>query len=800
MRPETPAETQSFDPIPGQMWQAPLLFVGVAAIIAAWLVRPLWHDPAARQFALDLAAIREALDVQTLDTGRALTVGEDLLVHVERHPDRAGEIHFLLGTAYLRRAQEGSRQQAAATLSKARQHLEDAVKLGVSDADRPALMYRLARVRYTIGADPAGVLEVLTQSANSAIENPFEHYEMLTQLHLKLPQPNLQAALEANAKLLALPIDNEDLLAPARLLRGELLLRGNQRDEARKVLSRIRQSSPAGIYARARLLRAQSSQQDRLWGEAAKLWDEMLKDSQHPVPDPGRTKYYLGLCYRHLNQPRDAARLWESTLAEDAESSQAAALAMAELVIIGPNPTQSLEWFERALREIRVPADYRNRLVDVAEVRRLVEAGTQSLIKVGEFARARRLTALYEPLARDVSRQLAGEVAQAWAVDCEQRAGQSSGATANRLNEEAVRHFREAADIYHSLAIAGHADQPRWLWQSADAYLRAKEYAQAADSLQRYLRVESDQEKLGHAWYTLADVFRSQRQDAAARSAYLKCIEYPGPYAFRARYQLATAEMAAARLENNPTKLDEAVRALEHNLELMRFAPDDEAYEQTLVALADLLLERGNVRLAVVRLQEFLNRFPGSPRQLAVRYQLAECFRRLAAQEEKVAQAATVLPHEPQNQLPQQRRRWLQSAVANYQKIIEDLSARAASGPLPTSDETTLRLALNAAAECHFDQGQFAEAISYYEELAVRYRNQPEVLKALKQAVRCYWILAGSSEEAQRPFFKNKALETIQRVRSVLKELPDSAFGDKPGLLVRQEEERWVEWAWRESR
>jgi hypothetical protein len=129
---------------------------------------------------------------------------------------------------------------------------------------------------------------------------------------------------------------------------------------------------------------------------------------------------------------------------------------------------------------------------------------------------------------------------------------------------------------------------------------------------------------------------------------------------------------------------------------------------------------------------------------------------------------------------------------------VDDLSARAASGPLPSAEEGVLRQALAAAADCHFDQGEFAEAISYYEELATRTRQQPEAIKALKQAVRCYWFLAGTAEESQRSFYKKKSLETIQQVRAILKELPETAFGDKPGLLSRQEEERWVEWAWKQ--
>src|SRR5262249_26252178 len=146
-------------------------------------------------------------------------------------------------------------------------------------------------------AEPARVLEPLAQAGNAAVDDPFAHYEMLTQVNLKLSPPNLPGALEANAKQIALPTDNEDLLGPARLLRGELLLRLNQRDEARKVLERIRRSAPPGVYARARLLRAQTCQEDRLWAEASALWEEILKDTQEPMAEPGRAMYHLGVCY-----------------------------------------------------------------------------------------------------------------------------------------------------------------------------------------------------------------------------------------------------------------------------------------------------------------------------------------------------------------------------------------------------------------------------------------------------------------------------------------------------------------------
>ena len=107
---------------------------------------------------------------------------------------------------------------------------------------------------------------------------------MLTEANLRLPVPDVEAALAANEKFLALPMDQEKVLAPARLVRAELLLRLQRRDEARVVLANINPTAPPAVYARARGMRATLCQQDELWSEAQKLWEEILQESPYAAP------------------------------------------------------------------------------------------------------------------------------------------------------------------------------------------------------------------------------------------------------------------------------------------------------------------------------------------------------------------------------------------------------------------------------------------------------------------------------------------------------------------------------------
>jgi tetratricopeptide (TPR) repeat protein len=756
-----------------------VFLAGVAALAGMVVLRPFRSDPAGRQWREDLAAIRKALDPKDPDTSRALAIGEDLLDQIDRFPAHRGEIHFLVGTAYLRRTGEVTLEQATYICQKAREHLEAAAAENVPDTDQPRLRYRLARVWFLSGVDPQRIIDIMSQVPESTFEDANEAYGMLTQLYLNLPQPNVQAALDTNAKQLNLRTDNDDILEPVRCQRGELLLRLNRKDEARAILARIRRDAPGGLYARARLMRAHSCQQDGLWKEAVPLWEEILKEAKDPSPDAGHVLYYLGVCYRRLKRTRDAARVWEEALKEDAPSAQAAALGLAELKLLGPSPGSALEYFERCLQDVKAPSDFHNPLIDLAEVRRQIENGSRSYAQAGDFERAVRLAQLTGRIAPGSNRESVAEFTEAWAQECLNRASHATGSCATRRLDEARAHFRDAGAAYEALAnaSAAGADQVKRLWASARCYYQGQHFAQAAGLLQRYLKSETSPQGLAQAWYFLAEIYRAVPDEKTARTAYLKCIEYPGALAFRARFRLAQADLEAAKASNDVRKLDDAEKALEQNLDLMRSTPDEEAYEQTLLALADLLMERQNYRLAAVRLQEALDRYPGNPRQVPTRLQLANCCRRLAAQEEQLGTQNFRLTEQAQLHHREQRRLWLERAVAHYQKLVTDLSARSSTRPLADPDAAVLRQALFAVAECYFEQGQYSEAILFYERIVSRYPRRPDALTALKQITRFYMIQQD----------RQKAMATVQRVRGFLQEVQD--------LPNRADEERWLEWA-----
>jgi tetratricopeptide (TPR) repeat protein len=764
----------------GQLWQVPVFLVGLLAVAGVWTARPYWHAPGTPQVEHDLAEVRKALDPKSPNTAVALALGEELLDRLDQLPGREGEVHYLLGSAYLRRVTEVSREQSGWALRLALSHLEEAASVGVPPAERSRLSYRLAKVWFLSGSDPKRIIDTLVPALETGTDDLHEAYGMLTQAYLRLPSPNLQGALEANAKQISLPTDDESLLDPARLLRGELLLRSKKPEEARKVLARIQRTAPNGIYARARQLRAQSCQDSGLWQEAAELWVEILNDTKAPPPDAGRISYYVGFCYRRMDRADDASRTWERISQQEGESGQAAAFSVADLRLKSNNPGAALEYLERALRNVHSPADYRNSLFNVIEAERLLNNACRSLMKSKEFEAANRSAQLDAKLAPAASLELQGNVEETWAKECLERASAARGTDADRLNDEAAAHFRDAGAHYRALAesIRGKPEVAKWLWLTADCLRQGRDYPQTTTVLQQYISVEKLPEKLGEAWYTLGEVNRKVENVIEARAAYHKCIEYPGPSAFRARFRLAQSDLAEARAQKNQAKLEDAEKALEHNLDLMRFAPDEEAYEQTLLVLAGLLVERGQYRTAAVRLQETLDRYPGTSHQVNSRLQLADCYKRLASQQDQILKSNPFLTEDAQVHYREQRRLWLQQASANYEKVADDLTTRGPLGKLPEPEEGILRQALFAAADCQIEQANYADAIRFFERIAARYPRHLEGLKGLKEITRCYWLQKD----------KEKARVTLQRFREALKEAPD--------LPAAKELEKWLQWAW----
>jgi TolA-binding protein len=762
------------------LWQVPVFLASLVALAVACCGRFLWQPDEQDQLVKLLQGLREQAAGPDCPIDQFLEQAEPLFTQGDRFPAEAAEAHLLAGGVYQAKAEKLSGKEAVEAWRQARLHLEQADRLGVPEADRPRLTYRLARSWFFTGENLQRVIEALTEAVATGADDPAEGYDLLARAYLRLAPPDLERALQANKKLLDLPTVKEEVLAPARLLRGELLLQLAQPGEARNVLAFVKPPDPPVMVRQALYLRARSYQDEEQWAEAVEQWKALLAEKDLQPPDQGRYLYQLGVCHRHLEELGEAAAVWEQATSKPAgEDAQAAAASLAELRLFGPSPQLALPAFERAVQDLKKPEDWQNALIDLARVRELFEHGCQIYQNTGRYELSMQLALLYERLAPPgVAPNLFAQAAEAEARLKACEAGGIKNEVPRRLAEE-VAHglFRQAARQYEAAAAAATApaEQGERLWRAAACYLHGAEPASSLPILEHCLQLGQPADRLDEAWYRIGQARQAVGQQDEALTAFDQClkIRVSGTYAYRARYQLALACITQG-------ETDKAAEHLELNLKLLQAEPDHETEEKCLFELGGLLYRRKDYAMAQVRLELGLERYPNGPRALLARFELGECYYGLAQNEHEALVRVEKTSTDARAHHLAQYQHWLAKADDAYEGLMRLLEKRLEGGTLTAEEDWLLRQTSFAAAQCRFLRGQYTQALELYEVLVNRYQHQVECLHALAGIIQaCY---------AQRNTEKVKA--TLLRVRAALNEMDDSAF--KNSRWTRREWEEYL--------
>jgi len=762
-----------------QLWHVPTFFIGTIALLTVAVLRPLGAHGEQRHIDRALTAARRALERQPKpDLEEARMQAEDALRLAASTSQAAGEAHFILGSAALIEAEQASGEHGTALYERAKAHLEQADGLGTAEADRSRLAYRLGKVHAALGGDPQRVVACLSWSVPEGADSAFEAYALLAQAYLRLPTPDLRGALEATRQQLALPNADESMLAGPRLQCGELLLKLDLADEARKVLTRIGPGAPADVLLRARLLRARLHYDEGAWAEAARLWEEARGDARWEATDPARTLYYLGSCYRKLDQPAKALATWEECRQRGGDEAQAAALQVADLRLRSDQPATALESFAAAVRHIASPANYQNSLIDLAEARSRFELGCQVYRQNGLYDQGLQLARLYERIAQPgVGLELAGQAAESWARALQEQATRALTAPAARRDEEdAQQRYRQAGAAFERAAdlTTNPIEQAEWLWRGANDFLDGQDRGRAVPVLERFVQLpQASDERRGQAWFLLGEAHRLLRNETAAQAAYQKCIEFPGLSANKARY-----ELAMTRIEQK--NYDDAAAELIDNLR--QAPPGSEPHEKSLVTLGGLLFQRRNFSAAYRYLGNALQTYPANPQVHRLRLQYGQCCRQLADEASDRVTINDFSTPDARQHYRDQRSKMVDLASVQYKKLVDDLDGIRSNRPLTTEEASILRQAQFALAECRFELGKIEEALGLYNQLAERYKRQQEELTALRHVWQCHGVL----------FQPEQARTTLDRVRVALSEMPTSAFTGTSDTATRAWWENWV--------
>lgn len=795
------------------LWQVPVLLLGISALVTVYLTRqtPCFTKETTPE--QELLYARKALGRPHARLGETARRLQQLIENADPDVAWLGEAHFLLGSAYLNLAEtspvlgppipgEESGGERSFYLREAFRCLEKAKMLGVPNEDRHSLAFRLAKTLHLTDGRPDRVIELLTKSVANLpdVNLKAEGYGILSRAYLRLPQPNTNKALEFNQALLALPLLRSDVVDPARLLGGELLLQSGQRERGRALLQRIDPTASPEHFVKAQYLLARSFQEEGRWEEAAKLWKERLSQSTDNIPGAPPIRYWLGLCYANMGRPADAVQVWETDdlwkrLSAD---GRAAALGLAKQRVLIGQPGAALEALEAAVRDLKGPADWPQNLVTLPQACEVVEQLIDSLRQGGRLEHAIRAADLYERLAAPGrAEDLGAELSEQRARNLLAGASQSSNP---EREEQAVRdHFVRAGEKYLLSArkLESFSEQLQRLWKSSHCFLRGGEHQRAVEVLEQVKQREKDPEKLGQLWFLLGEARRALQRYEQALLAYELCWTLPGPFQNEARFQWATLKI---KMIGGPS--DDAEAAL---LRILEGPADPRMQEKTLFALGDLYFRRGEAQenlmrfdkaladyeQARYRLDMALKQFPDCADSLTGHWQLAESYWRLAELELRAKGLTAPRSSQLGAWLDKNYRSRMEQALAEYEKVCRCGSQRPAMNPRSAEEKRYVRQALFAVPECHIRLGNYAKARDIYQSLAAQFHHSAECLHALAGMRQCYWLL--SKQEGQNSAqYMQKHHAMLEEIRNILDKLSDEALSPPASAWSRQQWQAWL--------
>jgi tetratricopeptide (TPR) repeat protein len=757
------------------LWQAPLFVLGVGALAAVLVCRPVCPVCRSMRIDRDLDAARHLLARPDGDADEALKRARQALEASEQVPERAAQAALTVADCHIRLAEKSIKTAAGEHWQRARQYLEQADHDAgsLTQEDRARLTYRLARVGFHTGDSPERIISRLQEVIDSG-DDRAEVYDLLTRAYLKQDPPDLHKALEANQKLRDHASEAE--LSAAQLTAGELLLRLGKPEKARASLQMIRDQAQPAILLRARLLRARSYQDEKRWAEAATLYTNALADSRASMPQPAQVHYNLGLCYFHLDQPLEAAGEWQKCirLARGPEGP-AAAIRFADLRLRDPDPDKGQEAVDALIKAVEdVPTSERwtNSLVDLDLAREVFERAVSTFRQSGRHELALKVLAPFAHLGpRRRLLLLEGELATEWARTHQDRARERDEPLSEKEQKEVRDLFSRAAKAFGQATDEKGLEpkeQSDHLWASITSHRAAGENEAAAGKLRRLVELDVAPARLGEAWYLLGEEYRTAGAAAEAQNAYQMSMRYDTRFAYLARYRLAMIMLQDGNR-------DDAEAALALNVRQLRFASENEALSQSLFALGNLLYQRREYRRAARYLEDALVRVKDHPEAFQGRYRLADSYFQIALREDQEFLLGEKMSQETRAHFQKMHRQWMQKAADEFTTLGAMLESPAGREQLTKDLREQIPF---MTARCWFYAGDYQKGLKIYEGLIERYEKEPKLLvDALGGAVTCHAALGQVTLVRQR----------LLQIEKVLPELPS---GDK-----RKDWQEWLDQA-----
>lgn len=344
---------------------------------------------------------------------------------------------------------------------------------------------------------------------------------------------------------------------------------------------------------------------------------------------------------------------------------------------------------------------------------------------------------------------------------------------------DAGGYFREHA---RAVLIEDRTAYAESLWNAADCFDQAGDFASARESFNSYAGTASDDDpRRAEARFRQAQIFQAERDYVTAASLYRQLVDAHGgggvgPLSDRSIVPLAQCYLADDLPENDA----QAEELLSQVVQGGTLPPDSEVYRDALIQLGERMHRAGDFAQAIRHLDEAVRRFGEHPRVHVLRYKLADSFRSSALAIDRDLREA--LPAARREELTKLRTERLTQAAELFKRVLADIG-KIDPRQVTAMDRLAERNSAFYMADAAFDLGDFDRAIELYDQARQRYTGDPAALVAMVQIVNAY--------VAQERW--NEAVTANERARQQATALPDSAWSDPDLPIDRKHWERWLD-------
>jgi tetratricopeptide (TPR) repeat protein len=790
-----------------QLWQLPLLIFALALFgYAAWL----FIDPRPGQsIAQRIDQAHRMLKAERVEA--AIERCNLLLASGKLQPLQEGAVRMMLGEA-IALGQEQRKLNIRDNHARIVEQTKRAIGLGIEADAR--VHQRLAESFEALGKH-GDALEHFRRLAETDDAHALKWERKLIALHLKRDDDSAaEKAIEAYLRHADLT-DSERAWAmgeQARIMidRGQLVGAWRVLDEAAQY-----EASEATEQGRLNYWRGYCA-----WKlgqiDLAEKHLRVARDQftvQHPLD--GDAAYALGRIHQQRMRWAEASAFYEAVLQShpDARVASLARLGRAVSRIATRSEEAGLHDFSELMRLVREKQAVSERFKQ--EMVAALRQASELLSSSGKVAGAleimghehelvnrppadfyRRLGRLYELHAE----ALAGEIA----AD-----GQGVEKAAKQVKVREA--LAKAGDAYvgysRELTLRDDRGYGEALWKGIALYDQAGDLPRAMGALETFIQQRPDDALAPDAVLRLGQAYHAAGLFDRAIDAYR---QNQAKYANSLAASKSGVPLARAYVAKGPEFYGKAEEALKRVLQdNPQITPDAEEFKESLFELANLYYRTQRFELAVNRLEEMVERYPGDARRGQSLFLMADSYRKSAAlledQSGEMPIKASVLvagagvlrvpatgpsatpTTRPALEVAEARReRGLRLAKARdaYARVIEQYKGIEASSEL---DRLYLKLAHFYQADCVYDLGDFPEAIRLYGEAAFKYQEDPSALAAYVQIVNAN-VALGRLEEAKA---------ANERAKWMLRRMPAEAFSDSGGTFGMPQAywEQWLRWS-----